>query len=205
MEKLTTKITGDQKIAGFVEIYNKNNENIEKELSSHVNEMKLIKNVLSNKVNSSYIDKKLEELVNLSISSIQDEFNHFIQEFRDSFNKDKVEFEKKLDQKIANLDLTETDLNMVNKELHKLTHANADRINEIYVLSRKVDEIKETINNINSNIDETIKDNNDKLNETFTEFQEKFDYYCNKVDDIIIRLKEIYNDNKWPEIGYIKK
>lgn len=82
---ITSRITGEQKISGFVSIYNQNNENIEKELEKYKKDYENISNSLQGQFDTIYKKLKTDLSYNLtnfsskisdlesSLSDIQDE------------------------------------------------------------------------------------------------------------------------------------
>lgn len=53
---ITERITGNNKISGFVDIYNSNNIKLEEEIEILKNKVKLLEERCANKVDNSYID-----------------------------------------------------------------------------------------------------------------------------------------------------
>ena len=132
---ITNRITGDQKISGFVNIYNQNNENIEnalkeykddyKKLDSEIkgkfdNELKRIKNNLTSDVvnlnqNINKFEEKIEKISEGFQSKVEGKINSVVDDFRKDYKNDidniKVEIQSDI-------------LSSVNEDLQKCSGQN---------------------------------------------------------------------------------
>lgn len=70
--ELTTKITGNQKVAGFVNIYNSNNQKIEEKLDEIQKKLNNLTELCSNMVNITNIKDIITNQVNVVLSKYEE-------------------------------------------------------------------------------------------------------------------------------------
>lgn len=204
---ITNRITGDQKISGFVNIYNQNNENIEnalkeykddyKKLDSEIkgkfdNELKRIKNNLTSDVvnlnqNINKFEEKIEKISEGFQSKVEDKINSVVDDFRKDYKNDidniKEDVQSNIDEKIINsknevFSSVDEKLDILKKSITSLETKYDDDTKKISI------NIKELQNKI-----ETSEKTSEKTQKDVTQHYKDIE----KIKNDITNLNELFN------------
>ena len=216
---ITNRITGDQKISGFVNIYNQNNENIEnalkeykddyKKLDSEIkgkfdNELKRIKNNLTSDVVNlnqtiNKFEEKIEKISEGFQSKVEGKINSVVDDFRKDYKNDidniKVEIQSDILSSV-NEDLQKYDGKLDNvKETINTTITTLENKHDedIKNISSDVKGLQGKIYELNKNIRNHQSDIN-TINKSIKNLGELFEFKTdtnNKLDEIGNRIDDI--------------
>lgn len=204
---ITNRITGDQKISGFVNIYNQNNENIEnalkeykddyKKLDSEIkgkldNELKRIKNNLTSDVvnlnqNINKFEEKIEKITDGFQSEVDNQIKSVIEIFRNEYKNDidniKEDVQSNIDEKIINsknevFSSVDEKLDILKKSITSLETKYDDDTKKISI------NIKELQNKI-----ETSEKTSEKTQKDITQHYKDIE----KIKNDITNLNELFN------------
>lgn len=212
---ITNRITGDQKISGFVNIYNQNNENIEnalkeykddyKKLDSEIkgkfdNELKRIKNNLTSDIvnlnqNINKFEEKIEKISEGFQSEVDNQIKSVIEIFRNEYKNDidniKEDVQSNIDEKIINsknevFSSVDEKLDILKKSITSLETKYDDDTKKISKLQNKIETSEKTSEKTQKDITQHYKDI-EKIKNDITNLNELFNFKL----DVNKKLDEI--------------